>query len=85
MSTDKRLIVVMEGGCLMGVYSTDPDLIGLRYTTVDYDTEGLSDDDPIAAIRQDCGTVEEAYVRHHRVEEASIGAPPWHSDDEAWA
>lgn len=75
--TESRLIVVMEGGLLQGVYSTDPRLVGVRYTTVDYDTEGLGPDDPVSQVGQDDGTDSEAYVRHHTVELATIRVEAW--------
>jgi len=74
---EHRLVVVMEGGLVMGVYSADPSLIGLKYTTVDYDVEGLGPDDPVVDVPQDGGGTAEAYVRHHRVERCTIGTPAW--------
>jgi len=75
--TPSRLIVVMEGGCLMGIYSHDPNMVGLRYTTVDYDIEGVEEEKDLSHVLQGDGHGEAAYVFHHTVEPADIEPEAW--------
>lgn len=74
--SDKPLLpfaIIVEGGLIQDVVSSDPRLVGIKYVTIDYDTEGLSGADLITDVPQG-GKDEtaEAYVCHHEITESAI-------------
>jgi hypothetical protein len=69
-----KIIVVIEGGIVQGVCTNDPALIGVEYTTLDYDVEG-SDQNERTDIEQSDGDVSEAIVGGGQIEELTVKIP----------
>lgn len=69
--TDRRLIIVLEGGLIQAVVSPDEELVGVHVVIVDYDTEGSSD--RVGTVKQADGTRSEAVLSSDVVTPSTIG------------
>lgn len=47
------LNIILEGGLVQAIESDDPDLIGIRVTILDLDSEGADDDETDAVLVDD--------------------------------
>ncbi len=71
-----RFCIVVEDGIIGDVISDDLALIGMSYSTVDYDVEGI-EVERLVMVRQADGTDEEAFVRDgHVINAAAIPVLP---------
>jgi hypothetical protein len=64
-----RFAVIVDGGLVTDVVSSDPRLIGVAYATIDYDTECLSSPDVVTFVPKPEGP-QESFLRVHTVSAA---------------
>ena len=67
----QRLIVVLEGGLVSAVVSSDPALIGREFSIVDYDTRCAAAAE-LTDVDQGDGTAAEAIVWSGTITESNI-------------
>lgn len=71
-STSHSLAIIIEGGMVQAVVSTNPALLDhIDVMVIDYDTDGADMAD-VSIVPQNDGSTAPAHVKVHQVEHASI-------------
>lgn len=71
IAKQSTLTVALEGGLVSAVCSHDPNLIGLGFDVIDYDTDG-ADESEIGSVRQSDGSVADALIGSGFVEKLGV-------------
>ncbi|CCG43218.1 hypothetical protein [Magnetospirillum molischianum] len=73
LESNTRLAIVIEGGVVQAVVSDAPETLGgLDIAVIDYDTDGMDDDQIVQVIQSD-GSTASADVTHPSITKAEIG------------
>lgn len=67
----KNFTIVLNGGLVQAVIADDPEMIGVGFDIIDYDTEGASEEN-LRDVSQNDGLVAKAYISGGYVEKAEI-------------
>lgn len=69
----RNFIIVLQGGVVQDVVTTDPEMIGVGYDVVDYDTDGATrEDEGVGYVDQSDGTTSDALIYSGYVAKSDI-------------